>query len=134
MRGFRIVVAAHGDLAAALLASAESICGSIENAVALGLGPAESPEMYAERMRDAVGSTPSLVLADLAGGTPANVALAVTRDRADVVVVAGASLGMLLEAVTSLPALDGAAIEALVAAGRSGVVRQDDRIRSSSPR
>ena len=44
--------------------------------VAVGLGPAESPETYAERLRDAVGSDPSLVLADLAGGTPANVALA----------------------------------------------------------
>lgn len=134
MRGFRIVVVAHGDLADALLASAALICGSIEDSRALGLGPAESPETYADRLRDAVGSGPSLVFADLAGGAPANVALAVTRDRDDAVVIAGVSLGMLIEAVTSLPALDGAAIDALVAAGRSGLARQDDRVRSSSPR
>jgi mannose/fructose-specific phosphotransferase system component IIA len=130
VRPFRIVVAGHGEFAAALLASAELIAGPIEDAGAVGLGPDDAPEAYGERLREVVGSGPCLVLADLAGGTPANVALVVGRDRRDVVVVAGATLGMLLEAATGLTSLDDAPIDGLVAAARSGVVRQDDRIRS----
>ena len=39
MRDFRIVVAAHGDLARALVASAEMICGPLEDVQAVDLVP-----------------------------------------------------------------------------------------------
>jgi mannose/fructose-specific phosphotransferase system component IIA len=131
VRGFRIVVVAHGDLAAALLSSAEMICGPIEDSRAVGLMPDHTPEVFAALLRDALGSGPCLVLADLGGGTPGNVALLVSRDRADVTVVAGVTLGMLIEAATSVTALDDATIEHLVTAGRAGVVHATRRLAGS---
>ena len=128
MRGFRIVVAGHGDLAAAFLASAEMIAGPIEDSCAVGIVPGQTPEQYGDILREAVGTGPCLILADLAGGTPANVALVVTRRRLDVVVIAGLNLGLLIEASMSLASLDDEAIEALVAAGRGALVNASSRL------
>jgi mannose/fructose-specific phosphotransferase system component IIA len=131
VRPFRIVVAGHGQLASALLGSAEMICGPIENSRAVGLLPEHTPEAFAEQLREAVGAGPCLVLADLAGGTPANVAILVGRDRPDMTVIAGTTLGMLIEAAMSVDGLDDAFIEHLITAGRSGVVNATRRLAGS---
>ena len=127
-RGFRIVVASHGDLANAFLSSAEMILGPIEDACAVALRPEHSPEAYAALLGDAVGDGPCLILADLAGGTPANVAMMIARDRRVVVAITGVNLGMVIEAATSLDSLEDRAIEQLVAAGRDGVVNASSRL------
>jgi mannose/fructose-specific phosphotransferase system component IIA len=131
VRPFRIVVAGHGEFPAALLASAEMICGPIEDAAAAGLMPEHTPEAFADLLRSAVGAGPCLVLADLAGGTPGNVAILVARHRPDVVVIAGTTLGMLIEAAMSGAALDDDLVEHLVNAGRSGVVNATRRLAGS---
>jgi mannose/fructose-specific phosphotransferase system component IIA len=126
-RAFRIVVASHGDLAAALLASAEMICGAIDDSVAVGLRPDDSPESYAELLRRAVGDDgrPVLLLVDLMGGTPYNMAnlmchrLQVTGPQ--IACVCGVNLGMLLEAATCLDSLDDDSVTGLVAAGQASV-------------
>lgn len=128
MRGFRIVVASHGELAAAFVASAEMICGPLEDVAPVALRPEHSPEAYAELLRGAVGDGPCLILADLAGGTPSNVATLVARGRPDVVSVAGANLGMLIEAAASLASIDDEAIRQLVTAGRDGIVNATARL------
>lgn len=128
MRGFRIVVASHGDLAAALVASAEMICGPLDDVHPVALRAEHSPEAYAELLRAAIGDGPCLILADLAGGTPANVAMLLARGRPDVVALAGVNLGMLIEAATSLPSLDGEAIDHLVTAGRDAIVNASARL------
>jgi PTS system mannose-specific IIA component len=128
VRGFRIVVASHGDLAAAFLASAEMIVGPIDDAYGVALRPEHSPEDYAALLRAVVGDGPCLILADLAGGTPSNVAMMVARGRPDVVAVAGISLGMVVEAATSLASLDEEAIGGFVTAGRDGVVNAGARL------
>ena len=128
MRGFRIVVASHGDLAAAFLAGAEMICGPIDDSVAVGLLPDHSPERYAELLRAAVGSGACLILTDLRGGTPANVALLVARGRPNIVVVAGINLGMVIEAATSLSSLEDEAIDTLVSAGRDSIAHAGSRL------
>ena len=51
MRGFRIVIAGHGTLPAALLATTELICGEIPDLAAVGLSASESPDHYAEGLR-----------------------------------------------------------------------------------
>ena len=127
VRGFRIIVASHGDLGAAFLASAEMICGPIEDAYPVALRPEHSPEAYADLLRAAIGDGPCLILADLAGGTPSNVSTLVARGRPDVVNVAGANLGMLIEAAASLVSIDDEAIEQLVTAGRDGIVNTTAR-------
>ena len=46
MRAFRIVIAAHGDLAGAFLSAASIICGPIDELHAVGLQPDDSPESF----------------------------------------------------------------------------------------
>ena len=124
MREFRIVVAAHGDLADALLATAELICGPLDDVRAVGLRPDDSPETYAERFNAAVGDPDALtlILTDLSGGTPHNVALAATRRLPGALLISGINLAVLIEAATSDGALDGAFVDSLVASGREALV------------
>jgi mannose/fructose-specific phosphotransferase system component IIA len=124
MRDFRILVAAHGDLAAAFLASAELICGRLEDVHAVGLLPTDSPESFDERLMAAAGDPADslLILTDLVGGTPHNVALAATRRLPKAILISGVNLAVLIEAVMSTDALDGESVERLVAKGREALV------------
>ena len=128
MRGFRIVVAGHGGLAAAFLASAEMIAGPIEDSRAVGLEPGHTPEQFADILREAVGTGPCLILADLLNGTPSMVALVVARRRPDVVVIAGMNLVLLIEAAMSLTSLEDEGIDALVTAGQGALVNASARL------
>ena len=127
MRSFRIVIAGHGTLPAALLATAELICGEIPDLAAVGLEPTETPDHYAEGLRAAIGHDhrPVLVLCDLLGGTPYNVASAIARRSARVICVAGVNLAMAVEAALANGALDDAQVERLIEAGRSGIVETE---------
>lgn len=124
MRDFRILVAAHGDLAGALLATAELICGHLQNVHAVGLRPEDSPETYRERFVAAAGGPDQalLILSDLAGGTPHNVALAATRELPLAHLISGVNLAVLIEAAVCDDALDGAFVERLVVSGREALV------------
>jgi mannose/fructose-specific phosphotransferase system component IIA len=135
MRGFRIVVAAHGDLADAFLASAELICGRLENVQAVGLLASDSPESFSERLLAAAGDpgTSLLILTDLAGGTPHNVALMATRRLPKAVLISGVNLAVLIEAVTSIDALDGESVERLVASGREALVNASQLLAARQP-
>ena len=124
MRDFRVLVAAHGDLAAAFLATAELICGRLDDVQAVGLLPTDSPESFNERFMLAAGDPNDklLILTDLAGGTPHNVALVATRRLPKAVLISGVNLAVLIEAAMSTDALDGESVERLVAKGREALV------------
>jgi PTS system mannose-specific IIA component len=121
---FRIVLAGHGELAEALRATTEMIVGPVPGMCSLGLEADESPDHFADRMRAALShdSTPVLVLADLLGGTPFNVAAAIARRSSRVVCLAGVNLGMAVEAALAEGELDDALVERLTEAGRAGIV------------
>jgi mannose/fructose/sorbose-specific phosphotransferase system IIA component len=135
MRGFRIVIAAHGDLATALLSAAELICGACDDVEAIALLPEDSPESFAERLAAAVGAPdlPLLVLTDLVGGTPHNVALQVVRRRTSAYVISGVNLAVVMEAAMSIDVLDSAAVDRLVELGRRGLVDAGTLLASRSP-
>ena len=135
MRDFRIVVAAHGDLADALVATAEMICGRLDGVHAVGLLPADSPESFSERFMDVAGDPAGklLILTDLAGGTPHNVALAATRRLPRSVLISGVNLAVLIEAAMSTDALDGEAVERLVAGGREALVNASQLLAARQP-
>ncbi len=127
MRGFRIVIAGHGTLPAALLATTEMICGEIPDLAAVGLAASETPDHYAEGLRAAIGRDhrPVLVLCDLLGGTPFNVASAIGRRSPRVVCIAGVNLAMAIEAALAGGTLDDALVERLIEVGRTGIVETE---------
>ena len=120
-------MAGHGTLPTALLATTELICGPLADIVAVELRPDESPDGYAEALRAAIGHDGRrvLVLCDLLGGTPYNVASAIARRSPRIVCLSGANLGMAIEAVLASGDLDDAAIERFIEAGRSGIVETE---------
>jgi mannose/fructose-specific phosphotransferase system component IIA len=123
MRTFRIVVAAHGDLAAAFASAAQMICGRIPMLVAVGLQPQDSPESFMERLVAAAPDPdePLLILTDLVGGTPHNVSLALARRRPSAVVISGVNLAVLMEAAMSGDSLDSELVARLVSTGREAM-------------
>jgi mannose PTS system EIIA component len=100
-----LVVATHGRLAEEMLRTAESIVGKLEQceAVSLGAGTTSMEDARAslaaaiERLDTGEGV---LVLTDMFGGTPANLALTFLDDE-KVEVVTGVNLPMLLKLATA---------------------------------
>lgn len=100
-----LVLVSHGALAEALLETASEIVGPFPNAEALEVTRKEPIEEVRVRIRSAVERTEQgdgvLVLADMFGGTAANVALElVGRHRLEI--VTGCNLPMLLKLSTEL--------------------------------
>ncbi len=101
-----LVLVSHGQLAGDFLRVAEMITGRQEAVISLGLAEGESPTVFRKRLREAILSLPTydgtLVLTDMWGGTPCNVALSLTRECSlgvDCAVVSGLNLAMLLDAL-----------------------------------
>ena len=127
MRAFRIVIAGHGALPAALLATAEMICGPLADITAASIGPDDSPDGYADALRSSIGQDGRrvLVLCDLLGGTPFNVASAISRRSPRIVCISGANLPMTVEAALANGDLDDDLVERLLEAGRTGIVETE---------
>ena len=117
-----MVVASHGGLATALLEAAAMISGPADHATAVGLDPTDSPETYRERLLATITQgRPTLILTDLFGGTPQNVAIAATRSQ-PVRCISGANLGLVIEALAADEPLGDALVERLVEAARESIV------------
>src|SRR4029078_11637513 len=61
MRTFRIVVAAHGELADAFVSAATLICGVLRDLRAVGLRPDDSPEAFGHGLPGALAGRRALV-------------------------------------------------------------------------
>ncbi len=105
-----VVVVTHGQLAAELVNSAEMIVGDLPHFAAVSIGWHDDVEHAKEEIGQAIGRVQAsagaddgpagvLVLTDLFGGTPAN--LAVTFVSADVEVITGVNLPMLIKLARS---------------------------------
>jgi len=99
-----LVVATHGRLAEELLRTAEGIVGPIAQCEALSVGGAgASMEDARARLGEAVKRVDTgegvLVLTDMFGGTPANLALTFLDEKLEV--VTGVNLPMVLKLATT---------------------------------
>ena len=94
-----VVVATHGGLADELLRTAEGIVGKLERCEAVSVGAGTSMDDARARLADAVNRVDEgegvLVLTDMFGGTPANLALTFLDEKVEV--VTGVNLPMLLK-------------------------------------
>jgi mannose/fructose/sorbose-specific phosphotransferase system IIA component len=115
-----IAVLGHGKFATGLVDASRMIFGEQEGLVAVELLPEDSPETFHSRLRAAVGDGDELlVLVDVKGGTPSNVAALLVRDTG-CHCLAGANLPMLLEALGArMAGADAATVtqQALLAGG-----------------
>ena len=96
-----VVLVTHGNLGKELLATAAFIIGELPAATALSIAASESAEEIRERMSAAIMSVDPdndgvVILTDMFGGTPANVALSFLDERR-VEVITGVNLPMLLK-------------------------------------
>jgi len=97
-----VVVATHGRLAAELVACAEAIVGKMARvqtvSVSADVAMDAARDALALAIQDADDGDGVLVLTDMLGGTPANLALGFLEGRVDV--VTGVNLPMLLKLST----------------------------------
>lgn len=93
-----VIIMNHGQFGKELIASAEMIVGKLEQTEAVSLMPGMGIEEYLAQAEAAVtrAGGKAIVLTDLYGGTPCNVAL-MLRQRYELKVVCGMNLPMLLE-------------------------------------
>lgn len=106
----RGVVVAHGALAAALVGEAERIGG--ECGVLSPVSNSEcGPEEIERRIAGAAGPGPAVIFVDMPCGSCFFAAMRTARSRADIRVVTGVNLPMLLDFMhhRTLPPADGAA-------------------------
>ena len=97
-----VVVATHGRLAEELIRTAELVCGPLEKCKPVSVGgPAEMEDarsQLAEAIHQVDDGEGVLVLTDMFGGTPANLALTFLDERLEV--VTGVNLPMLMKLST----------------------------------
>ena len=95
-----IVLVTHGNLAAEFLAALEHVVGKQQAAVAICIGPEDDMELRRREILEAVAQCDQgkgvVLLTDMFGGTPLNLAIS-TLDKANVEVVAGVNLPMLIK-------------------------------------
>ncbi|MCK4449782.1 MAG: PTS sugar transporter subunit IIA [Anaerolineae bacterium] len=119
-----IVIVSHGNFGDALIRAIEMITGPTECLFSVPLLPGERPEDFGEKLAEVlqeIEGEDTLVLIDLMGGTPYNVAARQVL-KGYVECVTGVNLPMLLELVmsrddASLPEL----AEAITQAGRKAI-------------
>ena len=121
-----LVVATHGTLGEALLATAAMIVGEPLRACAVSLSRDSAPEELRVRLTEAIAAVDDgdgvLLAVDMFGGTPANIGMTLL-DAGRIELLTGVNLPMLLKFFTyreryPLPAL----AETLKAQAREGIV------------
>jgi PTS system mannose-specific IIA component len=95
-----MVLVTHGRLAAEFIAALEHVVGPQTNIAAVCIGPEDDMERRRQDILRAIGEVDGgkgvVLLTDMFGGTPSNLAISV-MDKAKVEVIAGINLPMLIK-------------------------------------
>ena len=95
-----MVLVTHGRLAAEFVAALEHVVGSQTQIAAVCIGPEDDMEQRRQEILARVAEVDSgdgaVLLTDMFGGTPSNLAISV-MDRAKIEVIAGVNLPMLIK-------------------------------------
>jgi PTS system ascorbate-specific IIA component len=126
-----VLLVTHGAIGEALLASAAQILGARpQHAAALGVGGGDEPEAVLARARALAARLDQgrgvIVLTDLFGATPCNVAARLLED-GRVEGVSGVSLPMLVRVLSGRNGSLAAAVQRALSGGAEGVVHMDAR-------
>lgn len=100
MNSLGLLIVTHGDYGKAALSSAELIIGRQENCKTMGVFEVDNIDKLHEEMRSLVKSTKTdkglIILTDMLGGTPMNMALTMLEED-NVLVCSGFNMPVLLE-------------------------------------
>ncbi len=95
-----VVIVAHGKLADAFLAVTEHVVGRQEQMRAIGIEPEDDAEKARDQILEAIKKVDTgqgvVILTDMFGGTPSNLAISVMK-RDGVEVIAGVNLPMMIK-------------------------------------
>ena len=95
-----LVLVTHGQLASQFVAAMEHVVGAQAQVAAISIGPDDYMEQRRKDILRAVASADTgdgvILLTDMFGGTPSNLAISV-MDKAKVEVIAGVNLPMLIK-------------------------------------
>ncbi|EGP4758334.1 PTS mannose/fructose/sorbose transporter subunit IIAB [Enterococcus faecium] len=115
-----IILISHGSMAEGVKASLEMIVGKQDHVHVVALTPEGDNRQFEEellkKMKALNGS--SLIIADLLGGTPCNVALSNYLESENVEIIAGMSLPLVIEATLNSTAT----VKELIQAATTGIV------------
>jgi mannose PTS system EIIA component len=124
-----VLLVTHGEIGTALLASATQILGTQRQVATLSVWRQDDPDDLVLRARELVDQIDAddgvLVLTDIFGATPGNVASKLLRD-GRIEGVSGVSLPMLLRVLTSRDGSLTAAVQRAISGGAEGVVHMND--------
>lgn len=120
-----ILILTHGKLGEELIKSSQMIYGVTENICSVPLLPGASFEEFQEQVVEALDKSPGkvIILTDLYGGTPNNIAMMIQIQRNNVDVLCGINLPVLIELI-SLREIESdieKIEEHLIAAGRDSI-------------
>lgn len=94
------VIVSHGQLANELLSAAETVVGDISHVTAVSIGWHDDVEMAQDQVKRAIASVSDgagvLVMTDMFGGTPTNIAAMFLKD-GEVEIVTGVNLPMVIK-------------------------------------
>ena len=120
-----LVLVTHAGLASALRRSAEMIVGTIEYCEQVEIAPDERADVIMSRVVAAVekvSADGAIIMTDLFGGTPSNMAMSFLKE-GRVEVVTGANLPMMIEFCSKRARLGIAELAAhLHKSGREGII------------
>jgi PTS system mannose-specific IIA component len=101
------VVVSHGQLATELLSAAETIVGPIDHMVAVSIGWHDDVDVARDEIAKAIDRVDRgrgvLVLTDMFGGTPTNIAATFLGEERPVEVLTGANLPMIISVADQSP-------------------------------
>lgn len=122
-----IVLAGHGELGHALVATARSVVAHKPTPSAVAFGADDTPDSFSIRLKAAIAEADQgrgvLILTDMFGGSPSNISLTL-HEPTRVEIVTGANLPMLIKALQLCDAdLDlSTAAQRIAAAGHRSIV------------
>ncbi|MBT8432791.1 MAG: PTS sugar transporter subunit IIA [Altererythrobacter sp.] len=116
-----LILVTHGDLADHFVDAMEHVVGPQQDVATVCIGPNDDMENRRQEISDAIGSVQHgdgvIVLTDLFGGTPSNLAISLL-DRGHVEVIAGINLPMLIRLAGARKKMN--VIDAVAAAKKAG--------------
>lgn len=101
----KLILMSHGNMAAETLQSAKMIVGELAEAAVVSMAAEDGlagTQAKLQAILTTNGNVPTIIIADLKGGTPCNVAMMAMGEYPQLRVVSGLNLAMVIEASVSM--------------------------------